>query len=237
MTPHVFRITATLWGKPQAIGRFSSQRISNPDLSCFICYQSEQSVQQKQFSCLNSLRPRDTYMRQYNTPTLVQIMACRLIGAKPLSETMLPYCQQDSKEHISVKFYLKFKSFHSRKCIIQCRLRNGGHFDAHVASLSWTHVSQMPLLHRWWCIHCLADIHRGIGRWHCCQRSPVGMGCPLEGYHRTGHIDGNLHSPDYNHCRLVAWCRSGPHGNPSDEWLNRKNIEKVTQKDHRFDIE
>ena len=37
-------------------------------------------------------------------------MACRLIGAKPLSEPMLPYYQLDSNEHISVKLYLKFKS-------------------------------------------------------------------------------------------------------------------------------
>ena len=35
-------------------------------------------------------------------------MACRLDGAKPLSEPMLPYCQLDPKEHISVKSYSKF---------------------------------------------------------------------------------------------------------------------------------
>ena len=64
--------------------------------------------------CFNSLRPSNAYMRQYNIPTLLQIMACRLCGAKPFSETMLPYCQLDPKEHISVKLYLKFKSFHSR---------------------------------------------------------------------------------------------------------------------------
>ena len=43
-------------------------------------------------------------------------MACRLISTKPLSEPILPYCQLEPKEHISMKFYLKFKSFHSRKC-------------------------------------------------------------------------------------------------------------------------
>ena len=31
-------------------------------------------------------------MRQLTTPSLVQIMACRLLGAKPLSEPMLAYC-------------------------------------------------------------------------------------------------------------------------------------------------
>ena len=48
-------------------------------------------------------------MHQCNMPTLFQIMACRLFGAKPSSEPMLPYCQIDRKELISVKFYLKFK--------------------------------------------------------------------------------------------------------------------------------
>ena len=36
-------------------------------------------------------------------------MACRLFGAKPLPEPMLPYCRLDPKEYISVKFSLKFK--------------------------------------------------------------------------------------------------------------------------------
>ena len=40
----------------------------------------------------NSLRPSDAYMSQLTRPSLVQIMACRLVGAKPLSEPMLEYC-------------------------------------------------------------------------------------------------------------------------------------------------
>ena len=76
----------------------------------------------KMGSYINSLRPSDTYTSQYDKPSLVQIMACRLFGAKPLSEPMLPYCQLNPKEHISVKFYLKFKSFHLRKCTWKCRL-------------------------------------------------------------------------------------------------------------------
>ena len=55
-------------------------------------------------------------------------MACRRIGAKPLSKPMLTYCQLDPKEHISMKFNLKFKYFHSRKCVWTCRLQNGSHF-------------------------------------------------------------------------------------------------------------
>ena len=41
---------------------------------------------------INSLRPSDAYMRQKPDPSVVQIMACRLFGAKPLSEPMTEYC-------------------------------------------------------------------------------------------------------------------------------------------------
>ena len=44
-------------------------------------------------------------------------MACRLFGTKPLSEPILPNCQLDTKEHSSVKFYLKFKSFIQRNVL------------------------------------------------------------------------------------------------------------------------
>ena len=43
----------------------------------------------------NSSPPSYTYMRQWIGSTLVQIMACRLFGAKPLYEPMLGYCQLD----------------------------------------------------------------------------------------------------------------------------------------------
>ena len=77
---------------------------------------------------LNSFPPRAAYMRRRTGSELVQIMACCLDGPKPLSEPMLPYYQLDPKEHISMKFYLKFKYFHAIKCIWTCRLWNGSHF-------------------------------------------------------------------------------------------------------------
>ena len=55
-------------------------------------------------------------------------MACRLSGTEPLSKPMMTYCQLDPKGHISMKYHLKFKSFHSRKCIWKCHLWNGSHF-------------------------------------------------------------------------------------------------------------
>ena len=48
-------------------------------------------------------------------------MACRLVGAKPLSETMLECCQLDSYEQTSVKFKSKFWHFISRKCLWKWR--------------------------------------------------------------------------------------------------------------------
>ena len=44
---------------------------------------------------INSSPPSASYMRQWIGPALVQIMACRLFGAKPLSKQMLGYCQLD----------------------------------------------------------------------------------------------------------------------------------------------
>ena len=55
-------------------------------------------------------------------------MACRLLSAKPLSESMLQYCQLDPQGTYYSEIYLNFKNFHSNKCTWTCRLRNGGHF-------------------------------------------------------------------------------------------------------------
>ena len=61
--------------------------------------------------------PLVTHMRQWIGSALVQIMGCHLLVAKPLSTTMLGYCQLDPLEEFSVKFYSKYKTFHSRKCL------------------------------------------------------------------------------------------------------------------------
>ena len=58
----------------------------------------------------------------------VQIMDCRLFGAKLLSEPMLTYCQFDLRRQSSVKVLSKLQHFHSRKCGWEYHLSNGGHF-------------------------------------------------------------------------------------------------------------
>ena len=52
-------------------------------------------------------------------------MACRLLGAKPLSKPMLDYWQLDPLEQISVKLQSKYTTFRSRKCIWKYCLWNG----------------------------------------------------------------------------------------------------------------
>ena len=42
---------------------------------------------------INSSPPNAAYMRQWTGSAVVQMMAYRLIGAKPFSEPMLGYCQ------------------------------------------------------------------------------------------------------------------------------------------------
>ena len=40
----------------------------------------------------NSSTPSDTYMRQWTGSALVQVIARRLLGAKPLPKPMLTHC-------------------------------------------------------------------------------------------------------------------------------------------------
>ena len=55
--------------------------------SCKYCLLKDGHFVQLQW--VNSLRLSDSYMHQWTRPSLVQIMACRLFGTKPLSEPML----------------------------------------------------------------------------------------------------------------------------------------------------
>ena len=51
------------------------------------------------------------YMHLWIRSALVQIMTCRLIGAKPLSEPMLGYCQLDRRNKLLIIFQFKYKLF------------------------------------------------------------------------------------------------------------------------------
>ena len=91
-------VTGLCEGDSPGTGEFPTQRVSNAEMFSFddVSYRS--------------------------LSTLVRVMACRLPGAKPLCK--LTYCQLDYKEHISIKFYLKFNGFQLRmsvKCRPFCR--------------------------------------------------------------------------------------------------------------------
>ena len=57
------------------------------------------------------LRPSETctYMHQWTGSSLVQVMACSLYKAKPLSKPMLIYSKMDPQGQISVRFESKLK--------------------------------------------------------------------------------------------------------------------------------
>ena len=68
---------------------------------------------------LNSLHlwPNDIMRCETSWSTLVRVLACHLLYAKPLPEPRQIKCQSDHKGYTSIIFCLKFKYFHSRKYI------------------------------------------------------------------------------------------------------------------------
>ena len=82
------------------------QTFSN--VSRFILNQVKYQMASGIIACLvRSLRPS---VSRLDRPSLVQVMLWRLFGDKPLSEPML-YCELDTREHISIECYIKFRSF------------------------------------------------------------------------------------------------------------------------------
>ena len=61
-----------------------------------------------EYNAVNSSPPSAAYMCQSFWTALVQITACRLFGAKPISKPMLGYCQLDLYKQTSVKIESKF---------------------------------------------------------------------------------------------------------------------------------
>ena len=67
-------------------------------------------------------------MRHWNGLSLVQVMTCRLFGAKPLPEPLLGYCQMDSWEQISVKFESEIYNFNQENAFENVVCQTGRHF-------------------------------------------------------------------------------------------------------------
>ena len=65
------------------------QLLSAPYHCCLYKHRRQDERQPLISSCVHSNPPSPAYMRQWTGSALVQVMACRLFGAKPLPEPML----------------------------------------------------------------------------------------------------------------------------------------------------
>ena len=97
---------------------------------------------------VNSSPPSAAYMRQWIGWTLVQIIACSLFSAKPLSKPMLHYCQ--FRANFS-EILIKIKKFQERNCIWKCHLPKwlpfcpgGDKWRCGICILSGTHIMICP---------------------------------------------------------------------------------------------
>ena len=79
----------------------------------------------KDTALINSSHPSAAYMPQWIGPVLVQIMACRLSGAKPLPEAILTYSQLDQN---SGKFESKYNFFFIIKMHLKMAAAKWGSF-------------------------------------------------------------------------------------------------------------
>ena len=68
-------------------------------LPMYICINRPQWVNSHGINT-KSLRPSDTYMRQWTRSSLDEVMSCRLFGAKPWTQWVLTNCKLDPREHI-----------------------------------------------------------------------------------------------------------------------------------------
>ena len=75
---------------------------------------------------INSSPASAAYTRRWTTLVLVQVMACRLFGAKSLHEPVLPMFNLYLRNNL--QWNLNLKKINSCKCTWKCRLRDGGHF-------------------------------------------------------------------------------------------------------------
>ena len=60
---------------------------------------------------VNSALPSTAYIRWWTESTLVQVMACCLFGAKPLTEPIRTYCQLNIEKKNTVKYESAYKMF------------------------------------------------------------------------------------------------------------------------------
>ena len=140
---NIFRVTGHLRGEFTCPGEFPAQRPVTQSFDAFIDLRLNKQLSKQSWSWwfetlshplwrhrngVNSLGPSDAIWHQRPWSSLAQEIVCYLLSATLVSESMPIYCQLESKEHIWIKCYLKFTSFHWRKCIWKCLLLKGWPF-------------------------------------------------------------------------------------------------------------
>ena len=116
------RVTGLCEGNSQVTGEFPVQRNSNAEnVSIWWCHHVRWKMYRSRgvvllLSELSSSSLSAAYMRQWTGSSLVQVMACRLLGAKPFPEPMLGIV------NLTPGIWIGIPSFHSTKCIWKSRL-------------------------------------------------------------------------------------------------------------------
>ena len=120
--PILMNMNAIIWNHKATIHHLSpmAKRSKNNYCHSTVCGTTSMTY------TINSLRPSDAYMHQCHIPTLLQMMACCLAGAKPFSEPMLGYCQLDLKNIVQLNLIRNSKVFIQGNVLEY--LRTGGHF-------------------------------------------------------------------------------------------------------------
>ena len=100
----------------------SHHNVRNPLQICFKLSKSHLSI--VTFSVVGELTPLPSasYMCQWTGSASVQVMACRLFGAKPLPVPMVAYCQLDSWKYRNSIIFIEGNAF---EIVVD---QNGGHF-------------------------------------------------------------------------------------------------------------
>ena len=140
-------------------------------------------------------------------------MARCLFGAKPLSEPLITYCQSEPKEHISMKYYFKFKIFHSRKCTRKFRLWN----DVHFVSASPCFNSLTPGKFEWNVRYLIFQIISVIDGW--------GISCELT----LRWMSLDLTDDKSTLVQVMAWCRQATNHYLSQCWSRSLSPYGVTR--------
>ena len=77
------------------------------------------SAEPNSHSQTNSSPPGAAYNCQWTGSSLVQVMACFLLGTKPLSEPLLAYFQLNSWEHIFSEIWIWILKFSFKKMLLK----------------------------------------------------------------------------------------------------------------------